>query len=85
MCAVTIDTPTRHVYTGGRGCVKMWNIEGETPQMLHKLDCLQKSYVRSCKLVDNKLLLVGGESNTVRVFDMEAPGRPVCLLVGVHA
>lgn len=26
VCAVTISNPTRHVYTGGKGCVKVWDI-----------------------------------------------------------
>ena len=26
VCAVTISNPTRHVYTGGKGCVKIWDI-----------------------------------------------------------
>uniref|UniRef100_A0A3Q0S1T1 TLE family member 2, transcriptional corepressor b n=1 Tax=Amphilophus citrinellus TaxID=61819 RepID=A0A3Q0S1T1_AMPCI len=26
VCAVTISTSTRHVYTGGKGCVKVWDI-----------------------------------------------------------
>ncbi|MGH0132597.1 UNVERIFIED_CONTAM: hypothetical protein FKN15_050136 [Acipenser sinensis] len=25
VCAVTISNPTRHVYTGGKGCVKIWD------------------------------------------------------------
>lgn len=26
VCAVTVSNPTRHVYTGGKGCVKVWDI-----------------------------------------------------------
>jgi groucho len=41
VCAVTMSTPTRHVYTGGKGCVKVWDIEtSNTPTQVHKLECL---------------------------------------------
>lgn len=26
VCAVTISNPTKYVYTGGKGCVKVWDI-----------------------------------------------------------
>lgn len=58
--------------------MKVWDIEcdkSETPKIVHKLECLGKDYIRSCKLVDNKILIVGGESSSVRLFDMEAPGN----------
>lgn len=43
VCAVTISNPTKHVYTGGKGCVKVWDITGgqatsKTP--VTQLDCL---------------------------------------------
>ena len=41
MCAVTISNPTKHVYTGGKGCVKVWDISqpgAKTP--VTQLDCL---------------------------------------------
>ncbi|CAG08614.1 unnamed protein product [Tetraodon nigroviridis] len=41
VCAVTISNPTRHVYTGGKGCVKVWDIShpgNKTP--VSQLDCL---------------------------------------------
>lgn len=27
VCAVAISNPTRHVFTGGKGCVKIWDID----------------------------------------------------------
>lgn len=41
VCAVTISNPTRHVYTGGKGCVKVWDIShpgNKSP--VSQLDCL---------------------------------------------
>jgi hypothetical protein len=41
VCAVTISNPTRHVYTGGKGCVKIWEIQqGHTSKPVHNLECL---------------------------------------------
>lgn len=50
VCAVTISNPTRHVYTGGKGCVKVWDIShpgNKSP--VSQLDCLV-----------SELVLVGG-------------------------
>lgn len=41
VCAVTISDPTRHVYTGGKGCVKIWDIsQPGTKSPISQLDCL---------------------------------------------
>lgn len=32
VCAVTISSHCRHIYTGGKGCVKMWDINTATQQ-----------------------------------------------------
>lgn len=49
VCAVTISNPTRHVYTGGKGCVKVWDIShpgNKTP--VSQLDCLvSHNYTRA--------------------------------------
>jgi len=45
VCAVTISNPTRHVYTGGKGCVKVWDIShpgNKSP--VSQLDCLVSLY-----------------------------------------
>lgn len=45
VCAVTISNPTRHVYTGGKGCVKVWDVgQPGTKTAVAQLDCL----VRLC-------------------------------------
>ncbi|KAK1805968.1 hypothetical protein P4O66_013012 [Electrophorus voltai] len=41
VCAVTISTSTRHVYTGGKGCVKVWDIsQPGSKSPMAQLDCL---------------------------------------------
>lgn len=66
VCAVTISNPTKYVYTGGKGCVKAWDISQpniKTP--VSQLDCLQRdNYIRSVKLLpDGRTLIVGGKAN----------------------
>lgn len=84
VCAVTISNPTRHVYTGGKGCVKIWDIGcmnnggGYNKTPLHQLDCLNRdSYIRSCKLLpDGRTLIVGGEASTISIWDLTAAPTP---------
>ncbi|XP_072051361.1 transducin-like enhancer protein 4 isoform X2 [Amphiura filiformis] len=76
VCAVTISDPTRHVYTGGKGCVKVWDIsQPGTKSPVSQLDCLNRdNYIRSCKLLpDGRTLLVGGEASTLSIWDLAAP------------
>lgn len=41
VCAVTISNPTKHVYTGGKGCVKVWDIsQPGNKNPVSQLDCL---------------------------------------------
>lgn len=42
VCAVTISNPTKYVYTGGKGCVKVWDISqpGAAKSAVSQLDCL---------------------------------------------
>lgn len=44
VCAVTISGSTQHVYTGGKGCVKVWDVGqpgAKTP--VAQLDCLVRA------------------------------------------
>lgn len=75
VCAVTISNPTRFVYTGGKGCVKIWDMAtggGFSKSPIHQLDCLTRdSYIRSCKLLpDGRTLIVGGEASTISIWDL---------------
>lgn len=41
VCAVTISNPTKYVYTGGKGCVKVWDIgQLHAKAPVSQLDCL---------------------------------------------
>ncbi|NWU58784.1 TLE2 protein, partial [Dromas ardeola] len=41
VCAVTISSSTQHVYTGGKGCVKVWDVgQPGTKTAVAQLDCL---------------------------------------------
>uniref|UniRef100_A0A4W3HZH2 Groucho/TLE N-terminal Q-rich domain-containing protein n=1 Tax=Callorhinchus milii TaxID=7868 RepID=A0A4W3HZH2_CALMI len=76
VCAVTISNPTRHVYTGGKGCVKVWDIsQPGSKSPVSQLDCLNRdNYIRSCKLLpDGRTLIVGGEASTLSIWDLAAP------------
>ncbi|ESO94593.1 hypothetical protein LOTGIDRAFT_161296 [Lottia gigantea] len=75
VCAVTVSNPTRHVYTGGKGCVKVWDIsQPGNKSPVSQLDCLQKdNYIRSIKLLqDGRTLIVGGEASTLSIWDLAA-------------
>ncbi|XP_076356168.1 transducin-like enhancer protein 4 isoform X4 [Tachypleus tridentatus] len=76
VCAVTISSPTKYVYTGGKGCVKVWDIsQPGSKSPVSQLDCLQRdNYIRSCKLLpDGRTLIVGGEASTICVWDLGSP------------
>lgn len=51
VCAVTISGSTQHVYTGGKGCVKVWDVGqpgAKTP--VAQLDCLvRRGWGGACK------------------------------------
>ncbi|XP_069504323.1 transducin-like enhancer protein 2 isoform X3 [Ambystoma mexicanum] len=76
VCAVTIGSSMRHVYTGGKGCVKVWDVgQLGTKTPVAQLDCLnQDNYIRSCKLLpDGRSLIVGGEASTLSIWDLAVP------------
>uniref|UniRef100_A0A8R1DME6 WD_REPEATS_REGION domain-containing protein n=2 Tax=Caenorhabditis japonica TaxID=281687 RepID=A0A8R1DME6_CAEJA len=79
VCAATIARDNTRVYTGGKGCVKIWDVKesditGNTVVSrvpLSSLDCLKENYIRSCKLFeDGNTLLIGGEASTVALWDL---------------
>ncbi|KAH7727459.1 groucho/TLE N-terminal Q-rich domain-containing protein [Aphelenchoides avenae] len=76
VCAVTISQQDRNVYTGGRGCVKVWDIGKPAPDCrtpTAELRCLEENYIRSCKLFpDSSTLIVGGEASTICIWDLAA-------------
>eukprot|EP01134_Creolimax_fragrantissima_P003579 CFRG3579T1 len=86
VCAVAMSKDTRTVYTGGKGCVKVWDMTAH-PQTLTgphdthtydtpvvELDCMYDNYIRACKLMpDGYSLIVGGEANELTLWDIGAP------------
>jgi len=59
VCAVTISNPTKFVYTGGKGCVKVWDI-GQAGmnevKPVSQLDCLQRdNYIRSVRAIETNV------------------------------
>ncbi|XP_014209097.1 protein groucho isoform X1 [Copidosoma floridanum] len=78
VCAVTISNPTKYVYTGGKGCVKVWDISqagSSQAKPVSQLDCLQRdNYIRSVKLLpDGRTLIVGGEASNLSIWDLASP------------
>ncbi|XP_012232925.1 protein groucho isoform X1 [Linepithema humile] len=79
VCAVTISNPTKYVYTGGKGCVKVWDIGqsvgSASVKPVSQLDCLQRdNYIRSVKLLpDGRTLIVGGEASQLSIWDLASP------------
>ncbi|XP_026829545.1 protein groucho isoform X2 [Ooceraea biroi] len=79
VCAVTISNPTKYVYTGGKGCVKVWDIGqsvgSASMKPVSQLDCLQRdNYIRSVKLLpDGRTLIVGGEASQLSIWDLASP------------
>ncbi|XP_073960164.1 protein groucho-like isoform X5 [Choristoneura fumiferana] len=81
VCAValSVSNGSRHAYTGGKGCVKLWDISNpgspNTLEPLSQLDCLQRdNYIRSVKLLpDGRTLIVGGEASNLSIWDLGAP------------
>uniref|UniRef100_A0A4W3HBC3 Uncharacterized protein n=1 Tax=Callorhinchus milii TaxID=7868 RepID=A0A4W3HBC3_CALMI len=76
VCAVAVSHFTKHVYTGGKGCVKVWDIsQPGNRSPVSQLDCLNRdNYIRTCKLFpDGRTLIVGGEASTLSIWDLAAP------------
>lgn len=83
VCAVAIghSWPNRHAYTGGKGCVKVWDIGPNAPQItkepVYSIECLKDNYIRVCKLLpDGRQLLVCGEAPTLTLWDL-TQGKPI--------
>eukprot|EP00123_Amoebidium_parasiticum_P018345 comp24176_c0_seq2/m.44209 comp24176_c0_seq2/g.44209 ORF comp24176_c0_seq2/g.44209 comp24176_c0_seq2/m.44209 type:complete len:679 (-) comp24176_c0_seq2:320-2356(-) len=69
VCAVAIGNNSQYMFTGGKGCVKMWDVY--KPKPLLELPCLADNYIRSCKLMnDDRTLVVGGETNSLYLWDI---------------
>nr|AAX55754.1 GROUCHO [Pristionchus pacificus] len=72
VCAVAISKDAQRVFTGGKGCVKIWDLAANTSAARARLECLEDNYIRSCKLfAEGTHLVVGGEASNILLFDIE--------------
>ena len=62
-----------------QGCVKVWEVgSGSVKVPVHQLECLSENYIRSCKLMpDGKSLVVGGEADSLYIWDLAAVSETV--------
>eukprot|EP00124_Ichthyophonus_hoferi_P003808 Ihof_evm1s357 gene=Ihof_evmTU1s357 len=73
VCAVALSHNVKLAFTGGKGCVKVWDMAASSKHV-YELPCLKDNYIRSCKLLaDDSTLIVGGETSTLSVWDMASP------------
>lgn len=57
VCAVTISNPTKYVYTGGKGCVKVWDIsQPGNKSPVSQLDCLVNDLNEYLTIISNLIL-----------------------------
>uniref|UniRef100_A0A7E4UPI5 TLE_N domain-containing protein n=1 Tax=Panagrellus redivivus TaxID=6233 RepID=A0A7E4UPI5_PANRE len=73
VCAVTFAPTNDSVYTGGKGCVKLWDITSaeKAAAPISSLNVLTDQYIRSCKLFpEDSWILVGGEASKIVVYDV---------------
>ena len=68
-----------------QGCVKVWEAgQGTVCKPAYQLDCLSENYIRSCKLLpDGKSLVVGGEADSLFIWDLAAVSGQCILCVRV--
>ena len=54
--------------------MKVWEAgQGLVCKPVYQLDCLSENYIRSCKLLpDGKSLVVGGEADSLFIWDLAA-------------
>jgi len=73
VCAITFAPTNDRVYTGGKGCVKLWDISNKDSATapIKSFNCLNDNYIRSCKLFpEDNWLLVGGEAENIVIYDV---------------
>lgn len=64
VCAVTISNPTKYVYTGGKGCVKVWDIsQPGSKSPVSQLDCLVSKRSRG-KFVFTLTIIIPSKETT---------------------
>lgn len=70
VCAVTISNPTKYVYTGGKGCVKVWDIsQPNIKSPVSQLDCLVGGSVIPAERSHYSKFIPSFYSNGTTTFD----------------
>lgn len=63
VCAVTISNPTKYVYTGGKGCVKVWDIsQPGSKSPVSQLDCLVSLHLQT----NSNIMIKRSNNNRIR-------------------
>ncbi|KAG5669984.1 hypothetical protein PVAND_000272 [Polypedilum vanderplanki] len=73
--AVAFSNPMKYVFTGGKGCVKIWDISKPLRKPVGQLSCFKpNSDIRTIKLLkDSNTLIVGGDSENLTIWDATGP------------
>ena len=74
VCSVALSHPFGFVYTGGRGVVKIWDVNAKGSNgkgvLVGSIDCLD-NYIRACHITrDSKTMIVAGEARHMVVVDI---------------
>ncbi|KAJ3168754.1 hypothetical protein HK101_011594 [Irineochytrium annulatum] len=81
VCALALTNPFSYVFTGGKGGVKIWDVnnvkDNKPAPLVGTLDCLD-NYIRAAKMTpDGKSLIVAGEVHYMVVCDIGSPNPSV--------
>jgi hypothetical protein len=72
----------RLVYTGGKGIVKVWDMQSSSPVNVARLECLD-NYIRACLITrDGAMLIVGGEAGHIVVADVSGNNAANPVIIG---
>uniref|UniRef100_A0A8C2CLQ5 Groucho/TLE N-terminal Q-rich domain-containing protein n=1 Tax=Cyprinus carpio TaxID=7962 RepID=A0A8C2CLQ5_CYPCA len=84
VCAVTISNPTRHVYTGGKGCVKIWDIsQPGSKSPVSQLDCLSRCLEYLLTWEASTLTIWDLASQTPRIKAELTSSAPACYALAI--
>jgi len=74
VCTVVFNNLGSHIFTGGKGSTKLWDIKNTSNKPIAELRSFTDCYIRTTKFVENeKMLIVGGETNSIVTWDLDGP------------